>query len=106
MELGGGHEVAVRLREVACAAATQPPPNHYAVLGLPSGATPAEVRSAYRKLALQFHPDKNGKNSALPAAAAEQIFKLVTEAHGVLSDPDRRRAHDILALRFKYRQAC
>lgn len=61
-----------------------------------------------RALALRFHPDKSrsGGSAAarVPPAAAEALFKLAAEAHSVLGDPEARRAHDLLALRFKYRR--
>lgn len=110
MEVGGGHEAQARLAEVQRRAKTQPPMNHYAVLGLDATATPAEVKASYRRLALQFHPDKAGGSAAgtgrrpLRAATCEQIFKLVTEAYSVLADAERRRVHDILALRYKYKR--
>eukprot|EP00887_Chlorella_sp_A99_P001003 scaffold5.g1003.t1 len=125
VELGGGADAAARLAEAQRRALVQPPINHYAVLGLGPTAAPAEVKAAYRRLALAYHPDKaassrgggrsrggsdGGGGSAfqpggLPHAAADAVFKLVTEAHSVLADPERRRAHDILALRHKYRRA-
>ncbi|KAK9820520.1 hypothetical protein WJX72_011236 [[Myrmecia] bisecta] len=63
----------------------------YEVLGLERDATPEQVKSAYRKLALRLHPDKNqGERAEL---AAEQ-FKAVATAHGILSDPEKRRKYD------------
>ena len=64
--------------------------DYYVVLGLRDAATPAEIKKAYRKLARQYHPDKNLRN----AAQSKRIFQHITEAHDVLSDPDRRRAYD------------
>lgn len=57
----------------------------YSVLGIKRTATPKQVRTAYRKLALKLHPDRGGD-------AAQ--FQAVTEAHDVLSDPDRRARYD------------
>ncbi len=66
--------------------ATQTP---YEVLGLKPGASPEEIRKAYRKLAKEFHPDLNpGK------PAAEARFKAVTAANDILSDPEKRARYD------------
>lgn len=65
-----------------------PQKNYYELLGIAPGATPAEVKAAYRKLALQYHPDKNGED-----AAAEQLFKEINEAYTVLSDEDKRAVY-------------
>lgn len=61
----------------------------YQVLGIPDSAGPAEIKKAYRKLAKQFHPDANPNN---PQAA--ETFKQISEAHGVLSDPEKRKKYD------------
>ncbi len=61
----------------------------YEVLGLKPGASAAEIRKAYRKLAKEFHPDLNpGK------PAAEARFKAVTGANDILSDPEKRARYD------------
>ncbi len=61
----------------------------YATLGVARSATPEEIKKAYRKKALECHPDRNQGN---PKAEAE--FKLVSEAYEVLSDENRRRVYD------------
>lgn len=63
--------------------------DYYELLGVARDAPTDEIRKAYRKLALQYHPDRN-KGSR----EAEQRFKEVTEAYGVLSDPDKRSRYD------------
>ena len=63
--------------------------DHYAVLGVERGATAEEIRSAYRKLARQFHPDV----SADPGAA--ERFKEVTQAYEILSDVEKRQRYDM-----------
>lgn len=61
----------------------------YQVLGVPDTAAPAEIKKAYRRLAKQYHPDANPNNSQ----AAER-FKEISEAHGTLSDADKRKHYD------------
>ncbi|XP_065587197.1 dnaJ homolog subfamily C member 5G [Cyrtonyx montezumae] len=61
----------------------------YRVLGLEKGSSPEEIKRAYRKLALRYHPDKNPDD---PAAA--ERFKEINSAHATLSDADRRQLYD------------
>ena len=63
--------------------------DHYAVLGVDRSASADEIRSAYRKLARQFHPDV----SADPGAS--ERFKEVTQAYEILSDPEKRQRYDM-----------
>jgi len=65
-------------------------PDYYKVLGVPRDATDAQLKKAYRKLALKWHPDKNPDNRE---AAAEK-FKEVGEAYAVLSDKKKRATYD------------
>jgi molecular chaperone DnaJ len=60
----------------------------YALLGVARDATEADVKKAYRKLAMEFHPDRN------PAPEAEAKFKEITEAYEVLRDPQKRATYD------------
>ena len=64
--------------------------NYYEVLGVDKKATPEEIKSAYRKLAMKYHPDRNRGNEA---EAAEK-FKEINEAHETLSDQQKRAAYD------------
>lgn len=61
----------------------------YAILGVPKGASEAEIKKAYRKAAKDNHPDRHPGN-----AAAEKRFKEMGEAYSVLSDPEQRKQYD------------
>jgi molecular chaperone DnaJ len=63
--------------------------DYYEVLGVDRRATEQEIKSAYRKLALKYHPDRNPGNKE-----AEEKFKEAAEAYAVLADPDKRAAYD------------
>jgi molecular chaperone DnaJ len=63
--------------------------DYYEVLGVTRTATDQEIKSAYRRLAVRFHPDKNPND-----ASAEEKFKEAAEAYGVLSDVEQRRRYD------------
>jgi DnaJ family protein C protein 9 len=63
----------------------------YEILAISSTATAAEIRSAYRKLALQRHPDKAPESTR---AAAHTAFQELAFAYGILSDPGRRARYD------------
>ena len=63
--------------------------DYYEVLGVSRGASEAEIKSAYRKLAVRFHPDKTPGD-----AAAEEKFKEAAEAYSVLSDAEQRARYD------------
>ncbi|WP_163216058.1 molecular chaperone DnaJ [Clostridium thermarum] len=63
--------------------------DYYEVLGLQKGASDEEIKRAFRKLAIQYHPDKNQGNKE-----AEERFKEINEAYQVLSDPEKKAQYD------------
>ncbi|GIV22540.1 MAG: J domain-containing protein [Bacteroidia bacterium] len=64
--------------------------DYYAILGVSRDSDTATIKAAYRKLALQYHPDRNPGNKE-----AEEKFKEISEAYEVLSDPEKRRQYDL-----------
>ena len=64
-------------------------PDYYKILGVGKNASDEEIKKAYRKLARQYHPDTNQGDKK-----AEERFKQISQAHDVLSDPDKRKAYD------------
>ncbi len=63
--------------------------DYYEILGVPRNATKEQIKEAYRKLALQYHPDRN------KSPEAEEKFKEISEAYAVLSDDEKRRQYDM-----------
>ncbi|ETW00318.1 hypothetical protein H310_07689 [Aphanomyces invadans] len=64
--------------------------DYYETLGLPRTASQDEIKKAYRKLAIKYHPDKNPDNQT----EAEVKFKEIGEAYSILSDEDKKQAYD------------
>lgn len=71
--------------------------DYYQVLGVDKKADASEIKKAYRKLAVKYHPDKNPGNKA-----AEDRFKEANEAYEVLGDPEKRKKYDVLGENWKY----
>lgn len=71
--------------------------DYYKVLGVSKNASQDEIKKAYRKLAVKYHPDKNAENKE-----AENKFKEINEAHEVLSDPEKRKKYDQLGANWKH----
>jgi molecular chaperone DnaJ len=64
-------------------------PDYYKILGVGKNASDDEIKKSYRKLARQYHPDRNSGDKK-----AEERFKEISQAHDVLSDPDKRKSYD------------
>ena len=73
--------------------------DYYRVLGVDRTATPADIKKAYRKLAVRYHPDKTKEDKA-----AEEKFKDINEANEVLSDPEKRKKYDQFGEDWKHYQ--
>jgi len=74
--------------------------DYYKVLGVDKNSSQDEIKKAYRKLAMKYHPDRNQDNKK-----AEEKFKQVTEANEVLSDPEKRKKYDSLGSNWKQYQS-
>ena len=64
--------------------------DYYQALGVSKSASPAEIKKAYRKMALKYHPDRNQGDKG-----AEAKFKDISEAYAVLSDPEKKKQYDM-----------
>ena len=67
--------------------------DYYKVLGIEKGSSADDIKKAFRKLAVKYHPDRNPDNKA-----AEDKFKEINEAYAVLSDPDKKQKYEVAML--------
>ncbi|TET93392.1 MAG: J domain-containing protein [Desulfobacteraceae bacterium] len=67
-----------------------PNKDYYKILGLNKSTSPEDIKKAYRKLAMKYHPDRNKSNKA-----AEEKFKEISEAYAVLSDSEKKKQYDM-----------
>ncbi|MDH3996466.1 MAG: DnaJ domain-containing protein, partial [Desulfobulbaceae bacterium] len=63
--------------------------DYYEVLGIKKDSSAQDIKKAYRKLAMKYHPDRNKGDKE-----AEEKFKKLSEAYAVLSDPEKRKEYD------------
>jgi curved DNA-binding protein len=73
--------------------------DYYKILGVSKSSSAEEIKKAYRKLAVKYHPDKNPNNKA-----AEEKFKEINEANEVLGDPEKRKKYDELGENWQHYQ--
>ena len=71
---------------------------YYEVLGLDRGASPAEIKSAYRRESLHYHPDKLRQRGETLTDENADRFRSLKQAYEVLSNPDRRKIYDSLGI--------
>ncbi|MFN3403528.1 MAG: DnaJ C-terminal domain-containing protein [Cytophagaceae bacterium] len=71
--------------------------DYYKILGVSKNASNDDIKKAYKKLAVKYHPDKNPDNKT-----AEEKFKEVNEAYSVIGDPDKRKKYDEMGANWKY----
>jgi molecular chaperone DnaJ len=68
--------------------------DYYEVLGVDKKASAADIKKAYRKIAIKYHPDRQGDKSEAEKKEAEEKFKEAAEAYAVLSDEQKRQQYD------------
>lgn len=98
-----GSECASKLEEARRKVRKGSSVDHYAVLGVSQSASQAEVKQAYRQLALKHHPDKAPK--AELRETAEGLFKAVAQAYAVLSDASQRARYDSTVMMARFRRS-
>ena len=68
--------------------------DYYEVLGVDKGASEGDIKKAYRKAAMKYHPDKFANASDAEKKDAEEKFKEINEAYQILSDPQKKQQYD------------
>ena len=68
--------------------------DYYEVLGVDKSVSETDIKKAYRKLAMKYHPDRSAKLSDAEKKAAENKFKEIQEAYSVLSDQQKKQTYD------------
>ena len=98
-ESDGGKEAALKeaeagLRQAKAALKAAKRKDYYKVLELERGCSEDDIKKAYRKMALRYHPDRHSTGEEQERRKAESMFKDVSEAYGILSDPVKRQQFD------------
>ena len=68
--------------------------DYYGIMGLTKPSNDPDIKKAYKKLAVQYHPDKNREKSEAEQQDAEKKFRDLNEAYGVLNDPKKKQLYD------------
>ena len=89
-----GNNVGQKLKYAQSKAKAAKKKDYYKILGVTKESTEADIKKAYRKLALKWHPDKNSATEE-QKKRAEKMFKEINEAWAVLSDPQKKQQHDM-----------
>lgn len=89
-----GVDVRAKIKEAKIALKRTKQKDFYSILNVPKDADDDEIKKAYRKAALKFHPDKQGSKSEEEKAIATAKFKDIGEAYDVLSDPEKKQRYD------------
>lgn len=89
-----GLNVAARIKKAQQLVKQSEIKDYYKIMGLKKGASTDEIKKAFRKLSLKFHPDKQMGKSEEEVRVADKKFKEINEAYGVLSDPKQRAEFD------------
>eukprot|EP00475_Leptophrys_vorax_P009230 TRINITY_DN1609_c0_g1_i1.p1 TRINITY_DN1609_c0_g1~~TRINITY_DN1609_c0_g1_i1.p1 ORF type:complete len:304 (-),score=88.36 TRINITY_DN1609_c0_g1_i1:38-949(-) len=92
-QLEADNDLRERIRDAKVRLKQSKKKDYYKILGVDRDASERDIKKAYRQLALQYHPDKV-QGTEKERAAAEAKFKLIGEAYGILSDPDKKSRYD------------
>ena len=88
------YDVEAKIKQAKVKAKEAAKTDYYKILGVDTKATDDEIKKAYRKLALKWHPDRNQGDDD-ERKKADKMFKDINEAYSVLSDPDKRKRFDL-----------
>jgi len=89
------HHITQRLHEAQQKAKKASRKDYYKILGIEKAATEKELKTAYKKLALKWHPDKHTADTEDEKAVADKMFRDISEAYAVLSDKQKRQQYDV-----------
>jgi DnaJ homolog subfamily C member 7 len=89
------YKVDSKIRDAQAKAKEAAKKDYYKILGLEKGATDEQIKKAYRKMAMKYHPDRNQGGTDEDRLKAEKMFKDVNEANDVLTDPKKKQQFDM-----------